>query len=43
MVDAGVIGVAAVISPFRAERDLARALFEPGEFFEAARPGAASS
>jgi bifunctional enzyme CysN/CysC len=34
MVDAGLIVIAAFISPFRQERDTARALFEPGEFFE---------
>lgn len=33
-VDAGVIVVVAFISPFRAERDAARALFAPGEFLE---------
>ena len=34
MVDAGLIVIVAVISPFRSERDRAKALFEPGEFFE---------
>jgi bifunctional enzyme CysN/CysC len=34
MVDAGLIVVAAFISPFRAEREMARALFAEGEFFE---------
>jgi bifunctional enzyme CysN/CysC len=34
MVDAGLIVVVAFISPFRAERRLARALFETGEFVE---------
>jgi len=34
MVDAGLIVIVAFISPFRAERDFARALFEPGEFIE---------
>jgi bifunctional enzyme CysN/CysC len=34
MVDAGLIVVSAFISPFRAERRLARELLEPGEFFE---------
>ncbi len=34
MVDAGLIVSAAFISPFRAERRMARALFEPGEFIE---------
>ena len=34
MVDAGLIVVCAFISPFRTERDMVRALFEPGEFFE---------
>lgn len=33
-VDAGVIVVVAFISPFRAERDAARALFAPGDFLE---------
>ena len=35
MVDAGLIVIVAFISPFRAERAMARALFEPGEFIEA--------
>jgi len=34
MVDAGLITIAALISPFRHERRLARALFEEGEFIE---------
>ncbi len=34
MVDAGLIVLVAFISPFRSERRLARALFEPGEFVE---------
>ena len=33
-VDAGFIVSAAFISPFRADRDAVRKLFEPGEFFE---------
>ncbi|MBW7850706.1 MAG: sulfate adenylyltransferase subunit CysN [Rhodospirillales bacterium] len=33
-VDAGLIVMAAFISPFRAERRMARALLEPGEFIE---------
>ena len=32
--DAGVIVMTSFISPFRAERDMARALFEPGDFME---------
>jgi bifunctional enzyme CysN/CysC len=34
MVDAGLIVSTAFISPFRAERSMARGLFEPGEFIE---------
>lgn len=34
MVDAGLIVLVAFISPFRAERRAARALFDPGEFVE---------
>ncbi|HEY4457236.1 MAG TPA: sulfate adenylyltransferase subunit CysN [Pseudonocardiaceae bacterium] len=34
MVDAGLIVLASFISPFRAERDQARALLGPGEFIE---------
>ncbi len=34
MVDAGLIVLVSVISPFRAERRSARELFEPGEFVE---------
>lgn len=34
MVDAGLIVISAFISPFRSDRDAARALFEPGEFIE---------
>lgn len=34
MTDAGLIVLTAFISPFRKERDMARALFAPGEFIE---------
>jgi bifunctional enzyme CysN/CysC len=34
MTDAGLIVLVSFISPFRAEREMARALFEPGEFVE---------
>lgn len=34
MVDAGLIVIVALISPFQAERDLARNLFEDDEFYE---------
>jgi bifunctional enzyme CysN/CysC len=34
MLDAGLIVIVSFISPFRAERETARALFEPGEFVE---------
>jgi bifunctional enzyme CysN/CysC len=34
MVDAGLIVLVSFISPFRAERRMARALFAPGEFIE---------
>jgi bifunctional enzyme CysN/CysC len=34
MVDAGLIVLVSFISPFEAERAMARALFEPGEFLE---------
>lgn len=34
MVDAGLIVIVAFVSPFRQDRDAARALFEPGEFVE---------
>ena len=34
MVDAGVVVIAALISPFQAERDMVRGLFDEGEFFE---------
>ena len=34
MVDAGLIVIVSFISPFRAEREFARSLFELGEFFE---------
>ncbi len=34
MVDAGLIVIVSFISPFRAERDFARGLFEPGDFHE---------
>ena len=34
MVDAGLIVLVAFISPFKAEREMARALMEPDEFIE---------
>jgi bifunctional enzyme CysN/CysC len=34
MTDAGLIVITAFISPFRAERDMVRAMIEPGEFVE---------
>jgi bifunctional enzyme CysN/CysC len=34
MVDAGLIVLATFISPFRSDRELARAIFKEGEFFE---------
>ena len=34
LVDAGLIVIVAFISPYRAEREMARGLFEPGEFIE---------
>lgn len=34
MLDAGLIVITSFISPFRAERDMARTLFEDGEFIE---------
>ena len=34
MADAGLIVLVSFISPFRAEREMARSLFEPGEFLE---------
>ena len=34
MVDAGLIVIASVLSPFKSERDFARSLFEKDEFFE---------
>ena len=34
MVDAGLIVIVSFISPFRTEREMARALFEAGEFLE---------
>jgi bifunctional enzyme CysN/CysC len=34
MVDAGLIVLVSLISPFRSEREFARGLFEPGEFAE---------
>lgn len=34
MVDAGLIVIVALISPFRTEREFARSLFETGEFIE---------
>ncbi len=34
LVDAGLIAIVSFISPYRAQRDRARSLFEPAEFFE---------
>ncbi len=34
MVDAGLITLVSFISPFRSEREMARSLFDPGEFIE---------
>jgi bifunctional enzyme CysN/CysC len=34
LVDAGLIAIVSFISPFRAQRDHARSLFDPGEFLE---------
>lgn len=34
LLDAGVVVITAFISPFRSERDMARDMFEPGEFIE---------
>jgi bifunctional enzyme CysN/CysC len=34
MVDAGLVVITAFISPFRSEREMARAMFEPGQFVE---------
>jgi len=34
LVDAGIVVITAFISPFRSERDMARNMFEDGEFFE---------
>lgn len=34
IVDAGLIAIVSFISPFRAEREFARSLFESGEFYE---------
>ncbi len=34
LVDAGLIAIVSFISPYRAQRDHARSLFGPGEFFE---------
>jgi bifunctional enzyme CysN/CysC len=34
MVDAGLVVIVSLISPFAADRQKARALFEPGQFFE---------
>lgn len=34
IVDAGIVVIASLISPFRADRDAARALFASGQFFE---------
>jgi bifunctional enzyme CysN/CysC len=35
MYDAGVVVIVALVSPFRADRDTARAMFDDGEFIEA--------
>jgi adenylylsulfate kinase-like enzyme len=34
MVDAGLIVIVSLISPYRTEREMARGRFEPGEFVE---------
>jgi bifunctional enzyme CysN/CysC len=34
MTDAGLVVITAFISPFRAEREMVRAMMEPGEFIE---------
>jgi bifunctional enzyme CysN/CysC len=34
LVDAGLVVIVSFISPYRAERELARSRFEPGEFIE---------
>lgn len=34
MLDAGLVVLVSFISPYRADRELARSLFAPGEFFE---------
>ena len=34
MMDAGLIVIVALVSPFRVDRDQARELFEPGKFIE---------
>jgi bifunctional enzyme CysN/CysC len=34
LVDAGLVTIVSFISPYRAQRDHARSLFEPGEFYE---------
>jgi len=34
LVDAGLVVIVSFISPYRAEREIARSHFEPGEFFE---------
>jgi bifunctional enzyme CysN/CysC len=34
MLDAGLIVIVALVSPFRVDRDQARELFKPGEFIE---------
>ena len=34
LVDAGLVVIVSFISPYRAQRDCARSLFEPGEFLE---------
>jgi len=34
LVDAGLVAIVSLISPYRAEREIARSRFEPGEFLE---------
>ena len=34
MVDAGIVAIVALISPFASERNMARSLFDDGEFIE---------
>jgi bifunctional enzyme CysN/CysC len=34
MVDAGLVVIVALVSPFKVDRDHAREIFEPGEFVE---------